>query len=469
MRLRLILVMVGVVAVVLAVHDIPLARHLEGVERDRLATKYERDAFILGGRAEEALEEGTADGNTGLNAMVLRYASEEDVDVIITDGDGVGVVASDQDKRGEDLTNRVEIERVLVDGDPQTGERYSETLGGDLFFVAVPVLSGDERVGAVRISAPESIVSERVDARLRGLLFVALLSLVIASVVAWLFATSVLRPLRRLHSATDRLATGDLTTRAPDDEGPGEIRDVARSFNSMAGRIEQLVERQREFAGTASHQLRTPLTALRLRLEQLSTGMDESDPSRSTLDSALAETDRLHRMIEGLLALSRAEDAAAVPVSVDLSAIAHERGAHWRPLGAESNVTIEVAVPNGIRVSAIPGALEQILDNLIDNALEVSPPGSRLVIEVDDGPSEVELHVIDAGPGMSAHDRDVAFERFWRADGAVAGGTGLGLAIVRQLVTASGGSCELRIAPTGGIDAVVTLATERSSAGVRAT
>ena len=194
----------------------------------------------------------------------------------------------------------------------------------------------------------------------------------------------------------------------------------------------------REFAGTASHQLRTPLTALRLRLEQLSAEMNESDPSRSTLDSALVETDRLHRMIEGLLALSRAEDAAAVPVLVDLSAIAHERGSHWRPLGAESDVSIDVLVPNGIRVSAIPGALEQILDNLIDNALEVSPPGSRLTIEVHESPSEAELHVIDAGPGMSEHDRDAAFERFWRADGAVAGGTGLGLAIVRQLVTASG-------------------------------
>ena len=449
--------MVGVVALVLAVHDIPLANHLESVERDRLATKYERDAFILGGRSEEALEEGVAATDTGLNAMVLRYASEEEVDVVVTDSDGVGVVASDASKIGQDLTNRVEISSALADGEPQTGERYSGTLRGDLFFVAVPVLSGDRRVGAVRISAPESIVDDRVNAQVRGLLFVALLSLAIASVVAWLFAASVVRPLRRLHSATDRLAAGDLSTRAPTDAGPPEIRDVAESFNSMADRTEQLVERQRAFAGTASHQLRTPLTALRLRLEQLAIEVDGDTEMEDTVESALAETDRLRRMIEGLLALTRAEDAAVGPVVVDLSAIVHERAEHWRPLADESDVRLDVAAPTGVFVSVLPGAAEQMIDNLVDNALDVSPTGSRLTLSVSAGTTTTELHVIDDGPGLSDADREAAFERFWRAEGATPGGSGLGLAIVRQLANASGGQAELRAAPGGGIDATITL------------
>jgi signal transduction histidine kinase len=451
--------MVGVVALVLAVHDIPLANHLERVERDRLVTKYERDAFILAGRAEEALEDGSANADAGLNAIVVRYASEEDVEVVVADANATGVISSDSNKVGEDLTNRDEIVRALSDGDPQTGERYSQTLDGDLFFVAVPVLSGNERVGAVRISAPEAIVSGRVDRRIRGLLFVALLSLLIASVVAWLFARSVSRPLGRLSDATDRLAAGDLSTRAETDAGPPEVRDLAASFNSMADRLEQLVDRQRAFAGTASHQLRTPLTALRLRLEQLAADVaevDESDPTvRVNVESAVTEADRLHRMIEGLLALSRAEDAAVGPIAVDIGLVLRARADYWGPLADESGVTIDVAAPDGIVADAIPGGVEQIVDNLVDNALEVSPPGSRLAMSVAVVAGVAELHVVDEGPGLSASERSLAFDRYWRAEDASAGGSGLGLAIVEQLAEAGGGSAELREAPSGGIDAVV--------------
>lgn len=455
MRNRLVLVMVGVVALVLLVHDIPLARHLEVVERDRLVTKYERDAFILAGRAEEALEDGDAATDAGLNAIAVRYASEEGVEVVVADADGRGVISSDVTKRGEDLTNRQEILDALALGEPQTGERFSNTLGADLFYVAVPVLSGDERVGVVRISVEERVVTERVNDRIQGLVFVALLSLAIASIVAWLFARSVTRPLSELHAATDRLAAGDLGTRADEDDGPSEIRGLAGSFNAMAGRIERLVDHQRAFAGTASHQLRTPLTALRLRLEQLSVQVD--DASAATVDSAIAETDRLHRMIEGLLALSRAEDTASVPVVVDLAEAVRERADYWRPLADESGVHVVVDAPDSVPAMAIAGAVEQIVDNLVDNALEVSPSGTDLRLTLERGPGWVDLHVVDAGPGLSDDDLARAFERFWRADGAPAGGSGLGLAIVRQLAEAAGGSAVLRRAPTGGVDAVVRL------------
>ena len=455
MRNRLLLVMVGLVALLLAVHDIPLARHLERVERDRLVTKYERDAFILAGRVEEALEDGDASTDAGLNAIVVRYADQEDVEVVVTDADAIGVISSDPTKRGEDFGNRDEVVQALADGDPQTGQRYSQTLGTDLFYVAVPVLSGNDRVGTIRISVADDAVDDRVNARIRGLLFVALLSLVIASVVAWLFARSVSRPVRHLSAATDRLAAGDLSTRADDRDGPPEVRDLAVSFNSMADRLEQLVERQRAFAGTASHQLRTPLTALRLRLEQLDAELADDAAVHADVDSALAETDRLHRMIEGLLALSRAEDAAVGPIDVDLAGATRDRAEYWRPLADESGVEIVVDAPGAVVVAAVPGAVEQIVDNLVDNALEVSPGGSRLLLTVQPTDVGAELHVVDEGPGLSDDDRERAFDRFWRAEGAATGGSGLGLAIVQQLVQAGGGTVELRPAPTGGIDATV--------------
>lgn len=454
MRNRLLLVLVGVVALVLAVHDIPLAAHLERVEHDRLVTQLERDAFVIAGRAEEALEGGTAAHEPELRSMVDLYSLEESVRVAVVDAAGIGVVGSDENVLGQDFTNRQEFD-VALGGAPTKGERFSTTLGESLFFVAVPVLSGNDVVGAVRLSAPERVVSERANGRVRGLLAVALISLMIAVAVAWLMAKSLTGPITRLRGATDQLAAGDLATRADDRDGPPEIRALAGSFNSMAGRLGQLVDRQRAFAGTASHQLRTPLTALRLRLEQLAAQVEGDDGAAHTVDAALFETERLHRMIEGLLALSRADDAALGPVAVDLTAAARGRIEHWTPLANERSVEIVGEVPDGVMVLAVAGAVEQIIDNLVDNALEVSPPGSTLRLVVEGGRHLVELHVIDEGAGMSAQDRDRAFDRFWRGEQAGPGGSGLGLAIVHQLVAAGDGTVELHAAPTGGIDAAV--------------
>jgi signal transduction histidine kinase len=454
MRNRLLIVLVGVVALVLAVHDIPLAAHLERVEHDRLVTQLERDAFVIAGRAEEALEGGTAAQEPELSAMVSQYSVEESVRVAVVDAAGIGVVGSDANVLGQDFTNRLEFD-VALGGAPTKGERFSTTLGEELFFVAVPVLSGNEVVGAVRLSAPERVVSDRANSRVRGLLAVALISLLIAVAVAWLLAKSITRPITRLRGATDQLAAGDLDARADERDGPPEIRALAGSFNSMAGRLGQLVDRQRAFAGTASHQLRTPLTALKLRLEQLAVQVDGDHDAVHTVDSALFETERLHRMIEGLLALSRAEDAALGPVDVDLTSVARDRVEQWIPLADERSVEIVVDVPDGVRVLAVAGAVEQIIDNLVDNALEVSPAGSTLELVVKAGTHFVELHVVDEGPGLSADDRAQAFDRFWRGEQAGPGGSGLGLAIVHQLVAAGDGTVELHRSPSGGIDAIV--------------
>lgn len=454
MRNRLLLVFVGVVALVLAVHDIPLARHLERVERDRLVTKLERDAFTLAGRAEEALEAGTAASDAELQLLVERYAAAEQVRVVVVDAAAEVTLGSDPTDLAEDFSNRPEIEAALG-GTPATGQRYSATLAADLFYVAVPVLSGEDVVGAVRLSALAEVVSDRTSGQLRGLLLVAAISIVIASGVAWLFADRVSRSIRNLQAATQALAGGDLSTRAVTDDGPPEVRDLAVSFNAMAARLQQLVERQRAFAGTASHQLRTPLTALRLRLEQLSMDHPDTPDTDRITAAALAETDRLHRMIEGLLALSRAEDAAAGPVEIDLAEIARERVAHWTPLADERNVELAIVAPDRAPAMAVAGGAEQIIDNLIDNALDVSPEGSTLTVRIDATRSGVELHVVDQGPGLELHEREQAFERFWRGSGSSPGGSGLGLAIVRQLAGAGGGVAELLQAPAGGIDAVV--------------
>ena len=458
MRRRLIAVLVGVVVLVLAVQDLPLVGHLRVVERDRLVTRLERDAFILAGRVEEDLEAGTADDNAVLLGLVERYEVSEDVSVVVTDTRALAVLGPDFDV-GEDFSNRPEILEALA-GRPETGERDSATLGQRLFYVSVPVLSGDGVVGAVRITAPASRVDEEVADRLWGLGLVVAISVAIAAFAALVMAWTVTRPLSRLSESAARLAGGSLAERAPEGEGPPEVRSLARRFNLMAEQIELLVARQRAFAGTASHQLRTPLTALRIRLESLAAASDgvSSDPALTEhIHEAIAETDRLHRMIEGLLALTRAEEAGLAPVEVDLAAIAAERIDYWAPLAGERGVELRLRGDDPEIALAVAGSVEQIIDNLVDNALDVAPLGSEILLEVERAGERTELRIIDAGPGLSETDRDMAFDRFWRAPGATPGGSGLGLAIVRQLAESAGGSARLDAAATGGVAAVVSL------------
>lgn len=463
MRWRLVAVFVGITIVVLAAHDIPLAQHLRQVERDRLVTGLERDAFVIAGRVGESLEQSDAVANPAVQQLIDSYRAANGGRVVITDRAGIAIEISDEEvDSGADYSTRPEIASALR-GTPVTGERASTTLGFDLLYVAVPVLSGETVAGAVRITYPADEVGRRVARRVRGLLVVALISIITAAGAAVMLAGTLTRPIRRLRSATDRIASGDMAVRAPSDEGPPEIRGLADAFNAMSGRIQHLVDEQRAFAGDASHQLRTPLTALRLRLDQAAEMIDV-DPvaARLRIEAAASETERLQHLVDGLLALARAEGRDDALELVDVAALARERVEVWQPLAEEQSVSLTVSAPDVATARAIPGAVEQIIDNFIDNALAVTPAGGAIAVEVthvrgaaDRVVAPVVLHVTDTGPGMPDDQIGKAFDRFWRASGAGSGGSGLGLAIVDQLARASGAKAGLVNRREGGIDASV--------------
>ena len=224
----------------------------------------------------------------------------------------------------------------------------------------------------------------------------------------------------------------------------------------MAERLNGLIDQQRSFAADASHQLRTPLTALRLKLERARDLIHE-DPvgAEARLAAAESEADRLGSIIEGLLLLARTEANTTATERVDVAAVARARTEHWMALAEESGVRIGYHGAEHAAALALPGAVEQVVDNYIDNALSVSPAGGTIVVSVESGARTVDLHVLDDGPGMSAEDRLRAFDRFWRG-ASPAGGSGLGLAIVAQLMAASGGAAELQARPEGGLDASAT-------------
>ena len=284
---------------------------------------------------------------------------------------------------------------------------------------------------------------------------IAVVAMLAAALLAFGLARWVSRPVTGLDSAAGRLADGDLAIRAVVDSGPPELRRLATTFNTMAGRLEALVHGNRAVIADVSHQLRTPLAALRLRLDLLAADTAASDPATAQeLAGALEELARLSRLVDGLLAVARAENVVPVPTAVDVTEVASERFVAWHPVAEDRGITLETLPPEPSAVLAWMGEghLEQMLDNLIANALEALEPGDHVTVTTSATTAGAQIAVADDGPGMSAEDRERAFLRFTTSS---PNGTGLGLAIVHRLVTSNGGTAKLTETPGGGLTAIL--------------
>ena len=426
MSRRLLASYLSLALAALVLLEVPLGITYARNQRSNLAAGLARDATYVASVAAGVLANRT---DTRLRSLALRYAEDTDVRVAIVDTHRRVVVES-SDSGSVSAGASTGLVRAL------TGHAASGTAGGSV-YAAAPVFTQTTVTGAVLVSAPASQADARIRSYELRLLAIAGAVLGLVALVGWLLARSVVRPLRVVEEAANRAGRGDLAARAPEAAGPPEVRSLARSFNDMVSRLERLLGAQEEFVADASHQLRTPLTALRLRLETEDTA------------GALAEVDRLTRLVDDLLALSRAEVSAAE--EVDLPAMVGDRLDAWRPVAEERGIRLEATARGTALVS--PDRLSQVLDNLIANAIAVAPPGTVVSVAGDAG----ELHVRDGGPGMTDADRARAFDRFW----SKAGGSGLGLPIVRRLLAADGGTVELRAANGGGLDVVIGLRPSR--------
>jgi len=452
MTRRLLAGYLSLTAFLLLVLAVPLGMSFASAERRHLVDDVRHDALVLAMTAQEKLHDGKAGDLAGL---ADEYRRRTDGRVTIVDASGNVLADSDPLVPGpRNFDSRPEIAAALRNQE-SSGVRHSNTLGHDLVYVAIP-LTGEGKVeGAVRITYPSSFVDARILRRWLSLAGVALFALGVTFIVVVQLTRSVVRPLRQLQATASRLGQGDLSARAAVPAGPPEARTLAQVFNASAVKLERLVGAQRVFVADASHQLRTPLAALRLRLENLEA--DVPPAAREDLDGAIAEVWRLSRLVDGLLTVARAERGEAAQRPLELRAIVAERHAAWAALADEHTVRLQAWVQAPLAVLATPGHLEQVLDNLIANALEASPPGGTITVDGRRAGAAAELRVVDQGPGMSDEQRARAFDRFWREPSTRSSGSGLGLAIVRRLVTADGGTIELRPAPGHGLDAVVRL------------
>lgn len=442
MTKRLILSYAAITIVVLILLEVPFGIFFAERELDRLTTDVERDATVISNIYEDFLE---AD-RTPDPGEAIAYAQQTGARVVVVDARGISLIDTDQ-STPRDFSTRPEIVAALA-GDRATGERASRTLDTDLLYVALPITSGGTIHGAIRITFDTSEVEERTQGFWLALGAVAVVVLATVTLVGWLIARSVTRPLRRLNEAARRFGRGDLTIDESTSKGPPELRELSDSMSTMALQLATMIDRQRAFVADASHQLRTPLTGLRLRLENLQATLKEADAAE--VDLAIEEINRLSKLVSELLQLART-DRHESPTAQDLSTIVADRVDTWSAAADAAGIDLALSLDQPhLRVLAVPSAIEQILDNVLDNALGIAPAKSTVTISVVAGGTHHRLSISDQGPGLSDADKALALNRFWRGD-IQRPGTGLGLAIAEGLARSSGGSLTLVDSPSGGL------------------
>jgi signal transduction histidine kinase len=336
---------------------------------------------------------------------------------------------------------RPEFGVALFEGRIDTRRRFSSTLHTELVVVTVPVVDRGRVVGAVRVSQNSGIVNERVRRSWQGIALIAGTLVVAAIGVAWLLATSLVRPVRRLETTAKRLGGGDLGARAHP-EGPPEVATLARSFNQMADALAANLAAQQDFVANASHQLRTPLTGLRLRLESIGEG---GGVAADQAGKAEREVDRLSALVDDLLELASALSMDSTGAPVDLAQAAEHAVERWKGPVTESGKHLGLDAMGTHIAWADESDVAHIFDNLIENAIRYCPSGVNIRVSVGSAGARPFLLVADSGPGIAREDADRIFERFYRGTTGREGGpgTGLGLAIVAELARRWGGDVRL--------------------------
>ncbi len=285
---------------------------------------------------------------------------------------------------------------------------------------------------------------------------------VAAAVVGYGLAGAALRPVREMAATARTFSERDLQRRLELDLPPDELGELADTFNGMLARLETAFESLRRFTADAAHELRAPLTLMRTEAEVALSRPRTEAQYRTSLETMLAEAERLGRLSDQLVMLARADAGALVAqmTKVDLPNLVDETSGRWRSLAAKRDVTLVDQVPGEGYVWGDPDLLRRLLDNLIDNALRHSPGGGTVEITLTLQDSSWEVVVADSGPGVKPAMQPLLFERFARADAARrrdTGGAGLGLALCAVIAQLHNGSISLDDSPGPGARFVVRL------------
>jgi signal transduction histidine kinase len=429
--------------------EVPLALNLKERVDSEVHSQARSQADVVAATASDLLR---ASQRRDLARLAVSSARSVRGRVVIVNGRGRLVADSGgRGALGAGYATRPEIAAALRGRSVQT-ERRSRTLGADILATAVPLVSRGKPVGAVRITQGVSAVGRAVRRAETGLALIGGVVLLLGLAAGTLIARGMARPLRRLEATAGLVAGGELSARAPL-AGSTEQRSLARSFNEMTERLGRMLKSQSDFVADASHQLRTPLTGLRLRIEEARVA-GVSPAADRELWQGMRELDRLALFIDELLVLSRAGERDRAGEPTDLAAAAARAGERWRSAAGERGLALEVRRNGPASAVCSTADLDRALDSLVENAILYSPAGSKVEIVAAGG----RIEVLDRGAGLAPNEEHKVFERFRRGHAGRAGppGTGLGLAIAAELVSCWEGSATISNRPGGGARAVIS-------------
>lgn len=430
-----------VLTVVGAAYAVSVARaDQQAVYLDRLA-----DTSYLAITARQSL---AADDPAIVSGDLERYRQVYGIDAAVLDQAGTtwatnGLDVAQVDERVAALAGRrSELRTGLL---PWTVQRV---------VVAEPVFDGGDLVGAVVTVSDSQDLSRGVWLSWGVLVAAGLVLCLLAVVVAHRIAGWVLRPVGAVDAAMAQIGAGRLDARIPPATGPPELRAVVARFNEMAARVEHLMHRQQDFVHNASHELRNPLNALMLRIEDLSLTVPPEHADE--VAHVRAEAARMRSILDALLLLADDVDQGSGVRPVDVADLVARRVDSWRMLAPDHPLVL--GSPDAPRwARADRTALECAVDAVIDNAVKFAPPGEPIEVSVSGPPARradgvVEVVVRDHGPGVPPGQLALLTERFWRGpEHSAVRGSGLGLAIASELLATGDGEVRLELPDDGGL------------------
>lgn len=414
----------------------------------RLQVRYHEQYLLASAYAlADVLETdfGTSHGNTLVRHALSKIADTKTAEFAVFDSRGKLILATAS--LSEFKLNPEEVRRALSSKTYSLGNG-ANTKDGESIVVFVPMERENKVIGVVRawtrVGDYQSSLSHIRRATLLGIVGASAMSVVISL----LLAKALIIPIRRMRALSHRIAKGHFATRI-ESRGSDELALLATDLNTMASQLCDLQNTRREFMGNVSHDLRSPVSNIRITSEVLERRAERlGDDSVRLFQTIVLETERLERMIDELMELSAIESGTLILHKEPFEArqLLEELVQGTSRQAEEKRLTIGILADPGLCVVADRDRLGRAIMNILDNAVRFTQPGGQIVVSADIENDGLVIKVSDTGIGISDSDMGRVFERFYRTDKARSqkGGTGIGLAIVKHIVEAHGGNAEVR-------------------------
>ncbi len=419
-------------------------RQLAGETLLRAQDELQLRAQIIANAMREPVARPTQASNNpearSIPDLLASYAGDIGGRVTLVDAQFNVIASSDSSTTSVNVQSSPEFSPVRYDirrDAPATEERL---------YVAAPIPSNPAHpLGFVQLSVPISPIYAAINRKWLDLMAIGMVAVAVTILASLLLARRIIVPVQHVTATSEQIATGRLDVRvAP--AGPSEVRRLGHAFNQMADRVQLMIARQREFVDNAAHELRSPLTSLRLRLDLLADD-DGSDRTltRQYVGKMQRDVDYLQHLSEHLLTLASVEEGEpADRTRVDLGPVLRELADDMTMTIRQADLMFQVVVPEHLPcVQVNTDQIRMAVRNLLDNAIKYSHPGGTIALSARSDEQVLEVEVADNGIGIPSDALPHVFERFYRADRARArklGGAGLGLALVRAIVQANDGT-----------------------------